>query len=213
MNSSGWLRPPQPFRRRRGNTRLPEPVAIHSPNASKREERWRFPKSGGVAAVGEARDWWWRRMASRGTTAGGDLLLTRMMKGLGLLAVLAALVAVSGVAGSSALASDCNNGQYWNLTSRYHDPGTGAACPNSAPGIGESETSTFGGGYSTIRGFCATNGGKLDPIGADFIQRDVEMVRLLGQDRCSEQSPDHDLGQCRASRRVTAEHRQRSACL
>lgn len=80
-------------------------------------------------------------------------------KGLAALATLGTVVTVLGVAAPSARASDCNDAQYWNVLSRYLSPSTGQSCATQGPTSGETETSTFGGGYSTIRGFCSTAGG------------------------------------------------------
>jgi hypothetical protein len=81
------------------------------------------------------------------------------MRVCGLVAIVAALVAVAGVAAPRVIAADCDNSAYWNVLSRYVSPSTGQSCNAQGPTSGETETSTFGGGYSTIRGFCSTSGG------------------------------------------------------
>jgi hypothetical protein len=84
---------------------------------------------------------------------------TRVMKAVGFLAVLAAVAAVAGVAAPSAMSSDCDTGAYWNVLSRYLGSGVGQSCNTFGPSTGETEVSTFGGGYSTIRGFCSDHNG------------------------------------------------------
>lgn len=78
---------------------------------------------------------------------------------LALLGMVAAMAAVLGVAAPSALAADCDNSTYWNVLSRYLGSGVGKSCNGFGPSTGETEVSTFGGGYSTIRGFCSDANG------------------------------------------------------
>jgi hypothetical protein len=81
-----------------------------------------------------------------------------VVRSVTLLGALVLIAVACGVAAGSALA-DCDNSAYWNIASQFHSPSEGHSCAQFGPSTGETVTSTFDGGYSTIRAFSSTNGG------------------------------------------------------